>query len=109
MSRYEWKKEKLTFAIGWDYQMRTYFLLVHDESINAFIRDEDEEAEDCILWLGGNFDEFPQLQPLVEKFLESYPGENIPDVLKLYLGADREGVSDWAKEFALPENIVKIC
>lgn len=107
MSKYEWKKENVSFTIGWDRPMRTFFLQVHDESINEF--EGDEDVESCVLWLGGDFDEFPQLKPLVEKFSVEYPNEDIPDVLKLHLEADRKGYALDAKNTLLPPFIKKIC
>lgn len=64
MSRYEWKDKyapNIRYSIGYDAPMRTFFAQIHDEAA-------DDDDNYCRLWLGGNFDEFPQLAPLLEKF-----------------------------------------
>jgi len=91
MSRHEIKIENATLAVGFDRPMRTYFAQVHldwillsTEARNAIyeatIADESrdsyakaiEEAEyqqnknDLILWLGGNFDEYQNLDIFVK-------------------------------------------
>jgi hypothetical protein len=97
MSRYEWKRENLKFAIGYDKPMRTFFAQVHDESL-------PEKEDNCIVWLGGNFDEYPALAPMLEKL-----SENVPHELQLQLEADQRGSIVEMSDIQLPPEIKKIC
>lgn len=99
MSRYEWKtEENIICSIGWDRPMRTFFAQIHDESI-----DDDDETDKCLLWLGSNFDEFTELQPMLERF-----GEDVPQEVLIHLEADKLG-GDLRGVIHLPETVRKIC
>lgn len=104
MSRYEWKKENLSFAIGWDPPLKTFFAQIHDDSIP-----EESDKDNCIVWLGADYKaQFPELSGLLSEFEPHLNGENLPEVLKLHLNADKEGFKGWLKDFPLPEYIKKI-
>lgn len=112
MSRHEIKIENATLAVGFDRPMRTYFAQVHldwlplsTETQNAIYEatkeDESrdsygkaiEEAEyqqnknDLILWLGGNFDEYQDFDVFVKTLAEN--GYQLSDELKETLRLDQ--------------------
>lgn len=104
MSRYEWKKENLTYSIGWDPPLATFFAQIHDDSIP-----EDSEEENCLVWLGADCrGQYPALSDFLKEFEPHLDGQTLPEVLKLHLSADMEGFKGWLKDFPLPAHIQKI-
>lgn len=73
MSRFEWTETNapnIRYSIGYDAPMRTFFAQIHDLAA-------ENDKDYCRLWLGGNFDEYPQLAPMLKKFQVEIP----PDIL----------------------------
>lgn len=98
MSRYEWREDNLIVTIGYDQPMRTFFAQIHNDNLAA---DEDN----CLVWLGGSFDEYPVLAPMLEKF-----GREVPSELRRQLEADRRGaINQPPPVIHLPSGIKKIC
>lgn len=93
MSRYEWTKDKYTFSIGYDRPMRTFFAQIHDESL-------PDEDDNCVLWLGGNYDQYPSLPEMLDEFPIDVPPE-----LQSHLQADCDGTT---ASSPLPPDVLKV-
>lgn len=76
------KNENHEVSVGWDRPMRTHFAQVHDQTIT------DERKSDLIFWLGGNFDEFPEMAPMLEKL---QPYADVPETVKALMEFDKKG------------------
>jgi hypothetical protein len=89
MSRWTFSQGSLTIhAIGWDPGLASFFL-----QLNA-------QYDEPRLWLGTQYGEYPEPEPLVERLRQAYDDDDpelafIPLDLADQLRADREADPEW--------------